>query len=520
MTFHRSGPIGGAAVLAATALVVMGLSACTTSGGGDPASTTVADANLEAIVRVAAPLEPTTLDPIKSLGRQTRVTEQLFDALVGRDAEGAPDDTGLLTSWERVDDTTWEFTLRQEVTFHDGSDFTAEDVVYTMEQGKIEPAAPYGSFYKRVVSAEAIDDATVVMKTAAPDNSLPAVLTVVYPVPSDYYAEVGTAGFEQNPIGTGPFVFDSRQPGQSLSLARFDDYWGDVAKVAGVRFTFSADAAGRASLLQSGDVDIVYDLPQQSLAELEASDSVHIESAPVASLVNMLVRAQEAPLDDAELREAVSLAVDREALIELIYGENAIPVNKYATFILPDVPDQDIPYDLKRAQEIVSEHGGSPEIGLTYSTGAFPQDKAMGEAIAAMLTEAGFTVRQEILEVSKIIQRMREGGAGMNVWILQSDTTIPHPEVVVSFYLAEGAIPNFCVDQKEYSALSARGREARDEESMQAAYEDLDKKVLTEDHCYVPLAQTVASYGVANTVRDFAVPLTGSPDFAAVSMSK
>lgn len=494
-----------------------GLAVCATLALAACTSAPQTETDAAAPLRVVAPVEPHTLNPVRSESRYLAISEEIYDELVGTGADGNPDESGLATSWTRIDDTTWEFELREGVKFHDGSDLTAEDVVFTIDQNQDDPQSRSAAFLERWVSAEATDDYTLVLKTVAPDNSVPALASRVRVLPSDYYKSVGPDGFDVAPIGSGPFEFKERRPGQSITLERNDNYWGETAKVDAVRFSWASDPTTRVAMLQSGEVEIVYDLPIQAVEQLADSGSATVATELQPSILTLSLRSFVDPLTDPELRKAVSLAIDRDTLVETVYGSMARPATSVFTTTLPGADQVELSYDPEEAKRLVAAHGQAPKITLAYTAGTIPQDKVVGQAVADMLERVGFSVSQEVVEHAKMIEAAAGGiPDGMHIWLNTFAASFPHPDTTLS-YMVLGGIPG-CVDTESYVEMATAARATTDTTEAKDQYEAIDDRAMAQDHCFVPLAQMTNIFGVSSNVAGFVAPAHGSPDFTVIDL--
>ncbi len=177
---------------------------------------------------------PDSIDPHWStLGSQAEALRHVFDTLVDVD-ETLQLKPGLAVSWEAIDDTTWEFKLREGVTFHDGTPFTAEDVKFSIERIPVVTGPmPMTLYTKYVDSAEVVDDLTLRVTTKGKAPSLPNDFTRLFVVPSETGLEAGNEEFNsgEKAIGTGPYTFVSWEPKGDLVLERYDDYWGEALRL-------------------------------------------------------------------------------------------------------------------------------------------------------------------------------------------------------------------------------------------------------------------------------------------------
>ena len=222
--------------------------------------------------------EPTSLDPhFHNLGPNNAMSVHIFDRLIAQD-EKQRLSPGLAVSWKPVDDLTWEFKLREGVKFHDGSDFTADDVVCTMNRAPDVPNSPsgYGTYLKGKEVVK-IDDYTVHFKTAAPYPLMGNDISTI-PVISEAGCEATTEDFNAGTaaIGTGPFKFGSYTPGESIVLMRNDDYWGEAPIWSEVEFRPITSGPSRVASLLAGDVDMISGVPTTDITTLQGNDEIQL----------------------------------------------------------------------------------------------------------------------------------------------------------------------------------------------------------------------------------------------------
>jgi peptide/nickel transport system substrate-binding protein len=319
---------------------------------------------------------PVALDPADHRNREAEtVIRNMFDGLVTRDTRsGVHMEIAEEMNW--LDDLTLEIKLRQGVTFHDGTEMTVDDVVYTFErvimENMIEYPEPHTSPRKGLIapleSIEKVDDNTVMMhfSTAWPPASQMIVHQQI--IPQGYLEEVGTEGFINNPIGTGPFKFVSAQPGLvEVVLERYDDYYGgapDVGEVgpacvSTVIFRTIPEASTRVAALLAGEVDIIQAVPPELVDTLAQTPGIQVKTAPSTQPKWMEMNVNKAPFDDVRVRQAMNYAVDKQLIIDEIYGGRAValpgalsPFNNFVNESL-----EPYPYDPDKALALLAEAG-------------------------------------------------------------------------------------------------------------------------------------------------------------------
>ncbi len=388
--------------LATTGVIALALTttvACS-SGGADPApSDEPAGCGTGESVVVNLPnfTPPTTLDAnYDTIIYFTQVYRNLFDGLfkLNDDMEVVPD---LAASFDQPDDLTYDIALRDDVTFHDGSPFTSADVVSTFDRitNDTELASKQKSYVANVASVEAVDEHNVKITLKQPDASFIRVLaTLIYITPASVISEVGDADFGTNPVGTGPFKFESWNGSDSVVLSANCDYHDGETIPSTVEFRFITEPATAVSSLQSGELDIAMALPPDLAATLEGSSDLKVQEEEGNRTFFLSPNTLEGPFADQKVRQALNYAIDRESLTTQLLGGHATPrgqVNASSVFgFSEDV--KPYPYDPEKAEELLADAGYKPgevQIELVLDQDIY---RPQWQAIAASLADSGFEV--------------------------------------------------------------------------------------------------------------------------------
>ena len=331
------------------------------------------------IVALAAP--PESLDPADHRDRAAEtVIRNMFDGLVTRDTRSGVH-MELAESMEWVDDTTLEIKLRQGVKFHDGVEMTADDVVFTFDriigENMIDYPEVHSSPRKGLIapleSIEKTGDYAVTMHFSGPWPVAQQMLVHQQIVPKHYLEEVGTEGFVEHPIGTGPFKFVSAQGLEQIVMERFDDYWGGAADleptgpacVSQAVFMVIPEASTRVAALLAGEVDIIQAVPAELVDTLAQTAGIQLRTAPSTQPKWMEMNVHQPPFDDVLVRQAMNYAVDKDLLIEALYGGRGValpgPLSPYNNFVNTSL--QPYPYDPDKALELLAEAGWTDSDG-------------------------------------------------------------------------------------------------------------------------------------------------------------
>lgn len=308
----------------------------------------------------------------------------------------------LATGWTRLSPETWEFTLRPGVKWHDGGEFTARDVRFTIERNKnaklgCETGGKY--FGGTGFSFEIPDDHTIRITTKPAQPILPLLLSVM-PIESAQATPKDT--FDRAPVGTGPYVFSKWDVGQSITLTRNPNYWGDQPKVEKATYLFRSDGAVAAAMVAAGEADIV-----PSIAIQDATDPETDFAYPNSETTSLRIDTRVAPLNDRRVREALNLAIDRDAMMGTIFPANVVKATQLVVPTTighnPDIPAW--PFDPDRARALLAEAkaDGVPvdtRIRIIGRDGQYPNATEAMEAIMAMLGDVGFDVKLDMYDVS------------------------------------------------------------------------------------------------------------------------
>jgi len=363
-----------------------------------------------------------TLDPLfDSVVKETIVN--MFDVLVKIEREEVGgqrvfnlSDKGIATSWQPVDDRTWEIKIRSGVTFHDGSPLTAEDVVFSINY-ILDPTqeVPLASQLTGITGAEFVDDETFLLKTETPLASAISKLARVFVVPSDHYEAVGAEAFSENPIGSGPYKFVEWVKDDHITLEANADYWGGAPAVSRAVFRHVPEDATRAAAIKSGEANIVNNIPPALYADLVADANVSAFIFNGMQHILFGLDGQKPPFDDPRVRQAVMYAVNREEIINSLFqGLFARPITGLvAEGLLGYDPalEQVYSYNPDKARELLAEAGYADGFStqLLYSPGRYAQGTETVQVIIANLAEVGINVEPMTAEGAQRLQMIREG---------------------------------------------------------------------------------------------------------------
>ena len=369
---------------------------------------------------IAVPGIYRTMEPIQGNSTNAaRIMPNIFDKLVTRnwaeDPEGAELRPAIATDWEQVNDTTWRFTIREGVTFHNGEALTAEDVAFSLGARRVwgeEALVPEGRRYTQsFVSVEALDDTTVEIVTDVNDPNLPYrfITPLGYIVPKDTYLEMGPEAFGQNPVGTGPYRVAGYDATGFIELEAFDDYWGGTPPLASVEYRAVPEFSARLAGMVSGEFMMMAQVPVDEVETVESYDHLEYVARPIGNYVMLAYNTLELPehgpnpVADRNLRYAMTAAIDREGLVDALWGDDTFAP---APFNFPDFPDYydpdiepKIQYDPEQAREYLeaSDYDGE-EVVINVTRGAYANFDLATQYLAEQWNELGINAKLNVVE--------------------------------------------------------------------------------------------------------------------------
>lgn len=475
------------------------------------------------------------MDPhFQWLDTNTSYYAQIYGTLVGIDEQSRIVPV-LAESWKATSPTEWRFTLRKGVTFHDGSPFDADDVVASFKRARTLPNAssPYLGAIRTIEDVRADDPSTVIITTNKPDPIVFYGVAHIQILPAKLANTATTDDFNTGraAIGAGSYKFVSYQAGNRLILERNPNYWGSPPLWDKVTFRFIPDDAARVAALLSGDVDLIDFVPPSHVERMQATPSVTVFKGRSDRVLFLLMDQErdkspfitdadrkpidKNPLKDRRVREALTLAVDRDTLVERVMSGLAFPANQINVEGFggynPDIKSP--PYDRKRAKELLAEAGYPGGFGLTLhcTNDRYVNDARVCQALGQMFARVGLTVDVQTLPRSVFFPKATDHkGERFSMLLLgwggsSSGDAGALPNVLHSWEPAKGLgtwnithYSNRQVDSVIERALSHMDREARHRDYQEAM------RMVMDDHGAIALynqsVAVAARKGITYTV--------------------
>ena len=318
----------------------------------------------ESVLRVAWMSEPKTLDPVGPSDNPTLwALHNVHDCLVRVSDDSTYIEPDLAELWEISDDLlTYTFHLRKGITFHNGKEVTAKDVVFSLERTRDPEQCPYSDMFKPIEEIVAVDKYTVEIRLSAPYAPILADLAMFNAaiIPEEYFLAVGgTQEFGRHPIGAGPFKFEYWKPGEEIMFSKFEDYWREgQPKVDKLVYHIMPDATSRSLAVRDGSVDVAVYVPYGEIRVLEADPNVKVSVDTIWRHDFVKINCGIEPFTDVKVRQALNYAVNKQGIIDSVlfgYGEIAPSYMPPVVYFNDELDPY--PYDPEKAKQLLKEAG-------------------------------------------------------------------------------------------------------------------------------------------------------------------
>lgn len=504
---------------------VMALAACTDDSEVEPEGEG-GEAASGGDMTLAFPSDAVSMDPHGSNDVPSeQVRDTIYEPLVTQD-ENLEIVPALASEWEQKDDTTWEFTLQEGVKFHDGSDFNAEAVKANIDR-LLDPAMASARAFllEMVAEVNVIDEHTVEIVTEYPFAPLPGHLShgagkMISKdlIDEDYQNAIDEAGLdmtaeeyyelradggseheeaadamgqymgtvvEQNPVGTGYMKFESRTPGESTSLVANEDYWGGAPNIDSATFKVVSETGSRLAELETGSSDFIAQVESSNIQRVEENENVTLERTDSVSIDYIGFNTQKEPFDDKRVRQAITHAFDKEAVLSGVYNDSGTPA---AAPLAPGVLGYDenlegLKYDMDKARELLAEAGYEDgfDVNLMVNDDN-PERVDMAVWLQESLAELGINVTIEQVEWGAYLEMTGSGEHDMFILGWSNSTGDPDNGISPLFHSDMVGAPGnrSFFENDELDALLDEGKRESDQDAREEIYKDAQELLVEE----------------------------------------
>jgi len=442
-----------------------------------------------------------TLDPANHYSiSSTSVLRHVYDPLldVTNDDKFVP---ALAESWKAVNNTTWRFTLRRGVRFHDGTPFTADSVLFTLKRVRDNTKLIKSFVYQDIEEVRKDDDYTVTVTTKRPFGSLPAHLTMLGMLPP------GAAGNEDaffgKPVGTGPFRFVSWTHGDHVDLEANAPYWKpSLPKVEKLTVRFIPELSTRAAALRAGEIHVIDRVWPDMVQTLKTTPGIKVLDTPAVEAQRWHFQLAREAGKDPRVRHAVSLAIDRNTIIkELLLGYARPVVSPIPPGLIGHTNLGQKPYDPDKARAILKQAGyQNLTLDFVLMKDLYPKQLEIAQAVAAMLSDVGIKVNIRNLEIATAREQRTAGNYDL---FFSGWAHMPHdPDWYFGqWFTKAGAEKLTRFSDPRVEQLIAEGR-VPDPRMRQQKYEEIEK-ILWEEEPEIWPYYSVAIYAISDKLRNF-----------------
>ena len=465
---------------------------------------------------------PANLDPLGPGGSTPLLGywRQMYDTLVWyENGKVVPQ---LATSWKNVDDLTWEFKLRTGVKFHNGEVFDANAVKFTLDR-ILDPKekSTQASRFTALKSVEVVDSQTVRMHTTTPFPVLLLGLTQAFIVPPLYVGQTPEKALA-NPVGTGPFKFDSWQQGSQLTYVANTNYWGGRPNLDKLVFRVIADDAARLAALKAGEIHIDMNLPLDAIDAVASDPNLKVEEAFIDnSLILEMDTLHGGPMADPKVRMAINYAIDKDGINKTLLTNKLRPLagqllTKDAFGWNPNV--KEVPYDPNMAKQLLAQAGypNGFDTQVNGPIGKYTSDRDIVIAVADQLNKVGIRATANPMEFGLFIQKLISNQLGpmfLIGWFSFGD-----PALAEIWLTSKSTLGQYYNDHT-YDQLVAQGASQLDSKQRQATYFQA-AQYMHDQAMAAWLFQAATYYGVSKKVSGFSPRDDELPFFYPASLSK
>ena len=464
----------------------------------------------------------------------SNVQSNIYETLVIRDANGdlAP---GLAESWTQINDTTFEFKLRQGVKFHDGEAFNAEAVKKSFDRVLDEKvASPRAHLYEMVTDVKVVDEYTVQFVTEYPFSPLLAHLThngggIISPksIDADYAAMTGdtAAGtvIGTAPVGTGPFKFDKWTPGTELKLVKNADYWGTAPSIDSVTFKVIPESGTRVAELQSGNAHIIGAVEPSQVANVNSFPDASVLETATSSLTYIGFNLNKEPFNNVKVRQAISKAIDRKSLIDGIYEGFGVPaISPLSPGIFGYTEDvTSMEYNIEEAKALLAEAGYADGFKTTIWTNDNPVRQNVAIVLQEGLKALGIEVEIQVLEWGAYLEKTAAGEHDMFILGWSNGTGDADYGLYALFHSSQHGDPGnrSFYTNKDVDALLDSGRREVDQDKRLDTYKKAIG-IISEDSPMAFVLHPSNLVGVSKKVTGFTVTSDSIYNLTNVKISK
>lgn len=468
---------------------------------------TVAEEQLKDSMAVALPTDPTA-GVWAVYGGVTPYYTNILEPLmwVSDEMELVP---WLATDWEATSETTWEFSIREGVKFHNGDELTADDVVWSFKEILNEWSWAPGWWHVNPENVRKVDEYTMEMETNDPFPSLPG--TIAHNMACVQHPDRDRDANEV--IGTGPYEVTTREKGQRVEVERFDDYWDGPAEMANITFNVITDPTTRTLALENHEIDVAYSPPSSKLDSLESNESTKTQKQTSPGAMYVGLHNYKAPTDDVKLRKALNYATSQETLVQTVLNNVGLPARSPVAKSIYWSAHEKLPeysQDMEKAKSLVEESSYNGETLKFLLSSETPDGKTIATALQQWYNQIGVEIEIQQLEDAAFEDATRNGDGHMILEVSGSNSGAADYLIYESFH-SEGDVNERLYKKNEtgvynpggeVDTLINEGFQASEKDVKEQKYEQALQIIVEEQASVVPLTYQQYVVGARADVKN------------------
>lgn len=451
------------------------LTACGGKGSGADDTLTIA------MVSDAVSLDPTQTNDTYS----SNVSFQIYEGLITHDNNNKIVPV-LAESYEQVDDVTYRFKIREGVKFHNGEELTPEDVVFSLKRCIDSPNIKHLFNVIDKDSVKVVDGNSVEFKLLAPYT--PILHNLCHPgafIQNEKAVTEGGSDYQMNPVGTGPYKFVSWAKADNIKLEKNEDYWGEPGNMNTIIFRIIPEGTNRTIELESGGVDIAYDIIPTDLKKIDENDELQLFRDFSLGTHYIGINVSKEPLNNLKVRQAIRYGIDLDQIIQAVW----MGVGETATGPMPSTINYGIPEafplparDVEKAKALLAEAGYPDGIEISMATSDKKERIDIATAMKEQLAECNITMNIEVLEWSAYLKKLESANSDLFQLGWTADAPDADGMLYPNFHSSQvGPGGNYTfVENPELDALLDKARLLPEGEERKQAYADIQKIIMDE----------------------------------------
>lgn len=475
------------------------------------------------IIRLAQNADVKSFDPHQANDASTaNATRHIFNTLI----KLTPENTfvgDLAESWEQVDDVTVKFKLKDGVKFHNGDTLTSEDVKFSLERQK--ESSKVGHLVDMIKSVEVVDNLNFIIhlneKSSTLISSLSHIGGAILNKKSVEELEAKGKKIDDNPIGTGPYKFESWKPGDRFILMKFDDYFDGEVKNDGLEFRIIPEGSSRAIALETGEIDVLLNVDAVDYDRIRDNIDLELNEYDSTAIEFLDMNNEKAPFDNKLVREAINYATDKASIIAVSMEGEGIEakgiMGPSSIGYTSNVTQYD--YNLKKAKELLKEAGYDNNLEFTILASTDVKSKT-AQVYQAALAEIGVKVNVEMMEAGAMLEKQMKGDfqAAVRGWSPNAEPDNTFAPLYLTENKGSGGNRTFYSNEK-VDKLIQEGRVEQDQEKRNKIYEEI-QQIVTKDAAIAPIYTPLGAIGTSNKIEGLEIYPIGTHRFEHISFKK